>query len=254
MVPVVVSCVAPAAAHNYWNQKKKTYFYKTSSRMHQKFFASSFVFPTKRRNRVLTFLRFLAFFSHYNFQISINYNQPQEIADGFGRHSVDVMEKSYLLPEKSTRAISAYNLIREMGDTMGFDEKNKISNFRQQKKILANVRNNPSLKRKRSSLEILNDSNLANSPPKSTTARTISLSQIPQECSPSMQLTQNVTNIQNIGTIASGNKNNMKFEILKKLMQQQQQNAEDERIARERFEDRQRKNQQQFNEMLLKYL
>ena len=37
-------------------------------------------------------------------------------------------------------------------------------------------------------------------------------------------------------------------------MQQQQQNAEDERIARERFEDRQRKNQQQFNEMLLKYL
>ena len=69
-----------------------------------------------------------------------------------------------------------------------------------------------------------------------------------------MQLTQNVTNIQNIGTIASGNKNNMKFEILKKLMQQQQQNAEDERIARERFEDRQRKNQQQFNEMLLKYL
>jgi hypothetical protein len=180
--------------------------------------------------------------------------QPQEIADGFGRHSVDVMEKSYLLPEKSTRAISAYNLIREMGDTMGFDEKNKISNFRQQKKILANVRNNPSLKRKRSSLEILNDSNLANSPPKSTTARTISLSQIPQECSPSMQLTQNVTNIQNIGTIASGNKNNMKFEILKKLMQQQQQNAEDERIARERFEDRQRKNQQQFNEMLLKYL
>ena len=62
-----------------------------------------------------------------------------------------------------------------------------------------------------------------------------------------MQLTQNVTNIQNIGTISSRNENNMKFEILQKLMTQQKQNVEDERIARERFEDRQRQNQQQFN-------
>lgn len=69
------------------------------------------------------FCNFWHFFLIYNAQISLNYN----------RHSVDVKQKSYIVPEKRTRAISAYNLIREMGDTMGFDKTNQHSNFSHQK-------------------------------------------------------------------------------------------------------------------------
>jgi len=77
----------------------------------------------------------------------------EEIASTFGRHSVKVMEKSYLIPEKSTKALDFYNFVREVHDTTGFNENEEISNFSNQKKILAQIKKNKIAKRP--SLELL---------------------------------------------------------------------------------------------------
>ena len=69
----------------------------------------------------------------------------QEIAHSFGTHSVDTMESSYLIPEKSTRAIDAFNLIREGHDTMGLNEKQEVNHFKKHQQLLKEIRNQPKL-------------------------------------------------------------------------------------------------------------
>ena len=79
----------------------------------------------------------------------------ESIAHSFGRHSKEVMEKHYLIPEKETTPIEALNLIREAHDLTGITEKDTPNPFRRQQRILKNLRQNNSLKNKRNSLEIL---------------------------------------------------------------------------------------------------
>ena len=81
---------------------------------------------------------------------------PREaIARSFGRHSKDVMERHYLIPEKETAPIEALNLIREIHDLTGITEKDNPNPFRKQQQILKDLRKNNTLKNKRNSLEIL---------------------------------------------------------------------------------------------------
>ena len=83
----------------------------------------------------------------------------KEIAASFGRHSVEVMQNSYLVPEKSTRPIDALNFIRECHDVTGLNENEEVNHFKRHQMILKNIQNNPELKKdikeKRNSLEIL---------------------------------------------------------------------------------------------------
>ena len=62
----------------------------------------------------------------------------EEIAGQFGRHSKQVIESNYLNKKKSTNAIEAYNVIREIYDTTGFDENEKIDPFIKQKNYCRN--------------------------------------------------------------------------------------------------------------------
>ena len=78
----------------------------------------------------------------------------KDIAGQFGRHSVKVMETSYLQKQKNTNAIDAYNLIREAYDLTGFDENQEFDPFNHQRQVLQKIKNQPPIQQKRQSLEI----------------------------------------------------------------------------------------------------
>ena len=77
----------------------------------------------------------------------------EDIAATFGRHSKDVMESSYLIPEKTTKPLEFLNLVREIHDQTGFTENDNTSNFLEKKRILYALKNKQISKRK--SMELL---------------------------------------------------------------------------------------------------
>ena len=139
----------------------------------------------------------------------------EEVAAQFGRHSVKTMEKNYLRKQKSTKAIDAYNLIRETYDLTGFNPNDEVDPFQHQRQVIQKLKNTKSIKEKRPSLEILSQV----FPKEMATRSTLvmkSMSDSPPSYSPSIEedillSNKSVHNKENVDikeSLSNSNKNN----------------------------------------------
>ena len=209
----------------------------------------------------------------------------EEVAQQFGRHSVGVMKKSYLNVEQKTNALDAYNFIREVYDTVPFDENEVYDPHMLQKRNLMKIKQLPQNSMKRKSLEELTQ-NLIHPPILSqlsdhqfpyqtqnsalqfpyqeqnsglhlTQQKSSSDNHPPLEKHPVHEnlpglLTQKFKSLQNqkaSTTICENQINN--YDVMGFLYKQQMKFQEDEDIIFERREKRKQENQRRFQEMMI---